>query len=364
MKEAKFSKNLLKRNKSVGINHGTSYYDKSAIVKGLMSEKKSYKKDLYKGMDLLIAGQIDKEQFIKFQKETIGKHFTSSFALGKRFNQNTEIKITDDERRFIVYQTTQEMNYMSKFADDIVSSSGKMNYKRRMNMYADGLDPMFRLGDIAYLPENIEIEWVLGITDKHCIDCLSFAKGSPYLKKTLPGIPRSGNSRCLSNCACKIIYHTPHVNTKYTNFILDNYTSRRKNVPTLAQFNAIDSMRSNYYRTRLKYELTKLDTYLDQAKVIKNELNEFIVLGEIAVVTSLYIAKPIAELKKFKNNENYDVVSEISSVRHNDIVSTFIGDTQVYGKVKAKYGTTLVIDTLFQKGIKIDVIDDIIFKEI
>ncbi|PKP53830.1 MAG: hypothetical protein CVT92_02540 [Bacteroidetes bacterium HGW-Bacteroidetes-1] len=194
--EEKFSKSFLTRNNAVGITHGTSYFDKSSTVKTFMGAKKSYKKELFRNMNALMSGKITEDEFNKLQQKTIKNHFTTAFLLGKRFNQNTETTLNDKERRMIVFQTTKEMDFMKRFAVDIQNRTGKMDYKRRMNMYADGLDPMFRFADIAYLPENIEIQWVLGVTDKHCFDCLFFAAKSPYTKKTLPGVPKSCNSRC------------------------------------------------------------------------------------------------------------------------------------------------------------------------
>lgn len=194
--EEKFSKSFLTRNNAVGITHGTSHSDKTNVIKSFASEKKSYKKELFKNMNALINGKITEEEFNTLQQKTIKDHFTSAFLLGKRFNQNTEVSLNDKERRMLVFQTTKEMDFMKRFASDIKNNTGKMDYKRRMDMYAAGLDPMFRFADIAYLPEDIEIQWKLGTTDKHCLDCLFFAANSPYKKKTLPGIPKSCNSRC------------------------------------------------------------------------------------------------------------------------------------------------------------------------
>jgi hypothetical protein len=362
--EEKFSKSFLKRNNAVGITHGTSHLDKSTVVKTFMSEKKGYKKELFSNMNRLMAGKITEDEFNKLQQKTIKTHFTSAFLLGKRFNQNTEITLSDNERRMIVFQTTKEMEFMKRFAKDIINNTGKMNYKRRMDMYAGGLDPMFRFADIAYLPEDIDIQWKLGITDKHCLDCLFFAANSPYKKKTLPGVPKSCNSSCLNNCRCFLIYYNGGVNTGYTNFILDNYTDVRNNVPTLQQYENMNDKMLSYYQTRLRYEVTGISDYMDNAVMIKSELMQFIKDNDLAVTAPLYIADAVQNVKHFNSNKRFEFLENTSNVKAGAFVSTFLGNIQVYGKVKTVIGTKVIVDTLFEKGITLDTLNDVIFKEI
>ena len=315
-------------------------------------------------MNALMSGKITEEDFNKLQQKTIKTHFTSAFLLGKRFNQNTEVALNDKERRMLVFQTTKEMEFMKRFANDIINNSGKMNYKRRMGMYADGLDPMFRFADIAYLPEDIDIQWKLGITDKHCLDCLFFAAGSPYKKKTLPGVPKSGNSQCLNGCKCQLIYYNGGVNTGYTNFILDNYTEARNNVPTFQQYSNINDRMLAYYQTRLRYDVTGVADYMDNATMIKAELMQFIKDNDLAVNVKLNVAEMLHDAKRFKSNKRFEFLENTKNVKAGAFVSTFLGNTQVYGKVKQVTGTKVIIDTLFEKGISLDTLSDVIFKEI
>lgn len=364
IKEEKFSKSFLTRNNAVGITHGTSYYDKSGIVKSFANEKKSYKKELFGNMSKLMSGKISEDDFNKLQQQTIKSHFTSAFLLGKRFNQNTEFKLSDNERRMIVFQTTKEMEFMKRFATDIVNNTGKMNYKRRMDMYAGGLDPMFRFADIAYLPEDIDIQWKLGLTDKHCMDCLFFAAGSPYKKKTLPGVPKSCNSQCLNNCRCMLVYYNGGVNTGYTNFIIDNYTDVRGTVPTFQQYDNMNDKMLNYYQTRLRYEVTGISDYMDNATMIRTELMQFIKDNDLAVNVQLHVADMLHEVKRFKSNKRFEFVENTANIKAGAFVSTFLGNTQVYGKVKQVTGTKVIVDTLFEKGITLDTLSDVIFREI
>lgn len=207
--ETKFSKGVLKRNNSVGTVPNTDINAKNDIIRQFNRDKRTYKRRLNSAMKQLSTGKITKEAYLKLQKENIKTHFTKAFLAGKVFSQSTETELSDSERRFIVHQTTEEMKYMSKFADDIVNKTGRMNYQRRMDMYSAGLDPMFEFGNVAYLPEDVMIEWQLGRTDKHCLDCLSFAYNSPYKKKELPGVPRSGNSRCFVGSVKTVSVLTP-----------------------------------------------------------------------------------------------------------------------------------------------------------
>jgi len=361
--EEKFSKSFLTRNNAVGITHGTSYFDKSSTVKTFMGAKKSYKKELFRNMNALMSGKITEDEFNKLQQKTIKNHFTSAFLLGKQFNQNTETTLNDKERRMIVFQTTKEMDFMKRFASDIQNRTGKMDYKRRMNMYADGLDPMFRFADIAYLPENIEIQWVLGVTDKHCFDCLFFAARSPYTKKTLPGVPKSCNSGCLSNCLCRLVYYNGGVNTNYTNFILDNYTEARNVIPTLEQYTTMNDKLLAYYQTRLRYEVTGIADYMDNATMIKNELTSFIKENDLAVNVKFTVADMLHEARHYNKSTRFDFLENTKDVKAGAFVATFIGNTHVYGKVTSVTGSKVVVDTLFEKGLTLDTLTDVIFKD-
>ena len=363
--ETKFSKGMLKRNLSVGTVQNTDYLVKNDIIRQFNRDKRTYKRRLNKNMKLLSTGKITKEVYLERQKQNIKEHFTKSYLAGKLFSQSTELKLTDTERRFIVKQTTEEMKYMKKFADDILNGTGKMSYKRRMNMYAGGLDPMFEFGNIAYLPEDVMINWVLGRTDKHCLDCLSFAYGSPYKKKELPGVPRSGNSRCLDNCRCSLEYTIKGKPLNpYVSFITKNYNSSRHLIPTEEDVTKILKMTDDFYYTRMTAILTKDKQDMEMAKTLKDTLLGYIVYKDLSVSVPLPLASTIKEFRTFIKNDNFEIVDDYRTLRKGMLVSIFKGGKQIYGTVYDISDDKLVVSTLKNKKEIIDTNVTHIFKEV
>lgn len=191
----KFSKKMLKRNKGADKNIPISTPRKNSIVKKYIDIKYDYEFNMRKNMDQFQQGRLSLDEYLKKQRSEMKSAFESAYSLGKEFGIGKG-QMDDTERRFVVQQTTKEMQFMTGFANDIQNNAGTMPYDRRLKMYSDSLDSMFGFGRLVYLPEETHIIWTLGVTDKHCLDCLSYAARNPYTKKTLPGFPKSGSTRC------------------------------------------------------------------------------------------------------------------------------------------------------------------------
>jgi len=356
---------MLKRNKGVGVSNTVSYTVRNDIIKQFNLDKRTYSRGLNKNMRSLLKNNITKAEYLELQKGLISSHFTKSFMAGKTFSQSTELKLSDDERRFIAYQTGQEMKFMTKFADDMVSKSGRMNYQKRMNMYAGGVDPMFEFGNLAYLPEDIVIEWQLGRTDKHCIDCLSFASGSPYKKKDLPALPRSGNSSCLSNCRCSLYYKEPFKQkNNYTNYITQNYTSVRNNIPTESEVLSMIEQQDKYYYSRLSAVLTKNKSDVKSANLIKASLLGYVVARDLSIKVKLPISRNITEFKHFVNSDYFEKVENITELQKGMTVSIFKGGKQSYATVDNVFNDMLVIQTIENSKEIININQTHVFKEV
>jgi len=363
--ENKFSKSLLKRNKGVGVTANTDYINRNNIIKQFNKDKRSYAKSLSMNMKMLMSGKVTRDEYLKLQRNTIRTHFTKSFLAGKQFAQSTEKELTSDEKNFISYQLGQEMKFMNRFADDIINNRGKMDYNRRMSMYAGGVDPMFEFGNLAYLPEEIEIHWRLGATDKHCVDCISIAMKSPYNKKNLPAVPRSGNTRCLNNCCCEISYQERYKKqNNYVSFITKNYTNKRKFIPTETEVEKIIETRDKYYYERLNAVFTKDKTDLNTAKIVKTSLFAYITSKELSVRMVLPVSKHISEFKHFMKSDLFQKITDISELKIGDTVSMFYGGKQVYGKVFNISNDVLIVSTLDNKREVVDISKTHIFKEI
>jgi hypothetical protein len=109
--------------------------------------------------------------------------------------------IWEEDKSWLRGAEAEEFGYLGKFVDDIKKKELVMDDEKRLLMYVKTLDGVYHHGQVDGSPEFVKIYWVLR-ESVHCEDCIRFAAGSPYTKKTLPAVPRDGNSRCLSNCMC------------------------------------------------------------------------------------------------------------------------------------------------------------------
>lgn len=363
----KFSKKMLKRNKGADIHIPTTAVRKNGLVSSYITTKKRYEKNMKKNMLLFQTGKLSKDEYLKLQKVEIQKAFTAAYSLGKNFGVGKSV-LDDTERRFIVQQVTKEMGFMENFANDISNNAGKMPYDRRLGMYVDSLDSMFGFGRLVYLPEEVHIIWTLGITDKHCLDCLTFAAKNPYTKKTLPGFPKSGNSRCLANCLCSLtyIYNKQEISSDYDRFILDRKfaVTGNKKIPSEYDYKHLMGLRDEYYYNRYMFELTKdnkyQQAYLDSLK----EFTDYKRKNQVYFPVYFKVKENLNELKAFNTNTKFSFTSDYNTLRAGNFVSFFQGNKQMYGRIVSMYGTQARIKTL--EGIEYLVTSSthVLFKEV
>lgn len=356
----KFSKGLLKRNKGVGVTPNTSSTSKSDILKDFVKTRNSYKRELTKNLNALVSGKLNKDEYLAKQRDAIKNSYQNSFLLGKRFSQIDELSLSSDEIKSIGYQVGQEMTFMSKFADDVMNNGGRMNYSRRMQMYVDGLLPLFMFGRLAYLPEDIEIQWLLGDTDKHCIDCLSFASNSPYNKKNLPTIPKAGGSRCLSNCRCSLNYIG--IPDSYdVSFVMENYRDNGGEPPDESAINTLKGMTASFYFYRGLATIDKDSDFMTNASNIKREYKEYIKDRGYSLKTDLPVGRFIKELSIFNKNNSFVRVID-TNVESGSIVSIHYSGKQLYGVVKRIQGNNLIIKNISGTEESYSLSNSIIFK--
>lgn len=142
-------------------------------------------------------------------KKALEVNFLKAYAIGRTSSGEDFIKnfkITKQELDFVKKAAKQELGFAEKFLKQTIDS-GNVN-SVRVGMYGRSLEAMFTNGWLSSIPEDSIIYWKLGHAE-HCIDCLALAAESPYQMsgknfKKLPVVPRSGGSRCLSNCKCDL----------------------------------------------------------------------------------------------------------------------------------------------------------------
>jgi hypothetical protein len=135
------------------------------------------------------------------------------------------VPLTTEDRNWIASALREEFRFLDKFVDDIVAKAGTMPYPRRAAMYADSLDNMFHSGRMHGLPESSTLfYWITSKRDTVCLSCKFLEGASPFTKDKLPTMPRSGITRCLSNCHCRVI--TKHAPSSQIRTVRKNLLSR------------------------------------------------------------------------------------------------------------------------------------------
>ena len=154
-----------------------------------------------------ILGSFQKEEITAATLETMWRSeikgaWEKAYLFGVRSVGNP-FGIWEEDKSWLKGAEAEEYGYLGKFVDDIEANALTMGIEDRLGMYSETLDGVFNHGKIDGSPEFVEITWLLREA-KHCDDCIRFAAGSPYTKKTLPAVPRDGTSKCLSYCRCEL----------------------------------------------------------------------------------------------------------------------------------------------------------------
>jgi len=159
----------------------------------------------------LAAGKIGLDEWHGILLETLAEAHAQAGYLG-RLRAGDRAAFDDDDTRFGRLVAQEEMPFLDGFRDDL--AAGRYGtpelvpgldlnaIQRRAAMYVTRLSGT--ANEALALVADEEIEWLLGETEATCIDCMRLATGSPYQVGTLPTYPRSGGTRCLSNCMCEI----------------------------------------------------------------------------------------------------------------------------------------------------------------
>lgn len=148
---------------------------------------------------------ITKQQFRMRLKEAIRTHYESAFSLGLRFG-GTTFGIDQEDLVWLKGASKEEFGFLENFITAIERGTGKLDPVDRMRMYVDSLDGIFNAGSVEAQDDRSEIRWVLSPFADHCRDCVELASGGPYTRDTLPTTPRAGDTQCISNCKCRLVF--------------------------------------------------------------------------------------------------------------------------------------------------------------
>lgn len=150
------------------------------------------------------AGEIDLGQLEWGLKKEFAMAYQDAYVLGQRSVGYTGDLMAED-KSFLRSFRKSENKFLRNFMQAIAADKLVMDRYERLKMYVDTIQTVFEHARVEAAPPWVKIYWVPTRGAKHCEDCLTLALNSPYTKKTLPTTPRAGDTKCLSNCKCKLM---------------------------------------------------------------------------------------------------------------------------------------------------------------
>lgn len=164
------------------------------------------------------SGEDDAKQFRKKMHATMKVAWREVFLAGVRASgiQGTGsgglpgkplVSLTDpNDEKWIKGAMAHEMRFLNGMVDAIVEETYVMPLPRRVRMYMDALESFYDSARVMGLPTLVKIHWIIPKKDgRVCDSCKYLAHHSPYSKKTLPTVPRSGLTLCLTNCRDRLL---------------------------------------------------------------------------------------------------------------------------------------------------------------
>jgi len=136
-----------------------------------------------------------------------------------------EANPTRKEKEWLRSATREELQFWQSFLkevkagdvpfkDDLATDQAtvrppqrRYTVEERLAMYLEGLQAVFENGRVSGMPNNLLFYWFgpkpgeKGI----CRGCAYIVERQPFTKDTLPAVPRSGATPCLTNCRHKLV---------------------------------------------------------------------------------------------------------------------------------------------------------------
>jgi len=145
------------------------------------------------------AEDVTKAEFRRRMQEAIRDHYEAAYRVGLRRAGGGppvgSLALEAEDLAWLKGAAKEEGGYARAFIDAVEDGTSRMDPARRMQMYVDTLDGIYRHGQVDAYDETTQIVWALGVAE-HCRTCITFAAGSPYTKATLPATPGDGTSEC------------------------------------------------------------------------------------------------------------------------------------------------------------------------
>ena len=155
---------------------------------------------------MLEGGQLNLGDWQTVMREEIKKEYVRQYLLGRGGLD----KMTQQDWGSVGGMLRETYTYLDRFARDIASgrlSVGQIS--RRSRMYTNSAREAYERARRRVNALAEEMRWVINSLVENCEDCLAFQAMGWRMIADRPysgAIPGSGQTRCLTNCACHIEY--------------------------------------------------------------------------------------------------------------------------------------------------------------
>lgn len=169
--------------------------------------QRSYRRDMDRLVKQYARGGMSATEFGR-RMEAILTVAHSDAALYGRWRAGDLSPREHDDERFGVISVAKEQPFIRGFVDDLQRGhylkDGEIRAKAiraRAQMYVSKMGGTANETFVLASGQNMLFRWRLGAAE-HCEDCLRLADKGGYHPWELRIFPRSGHTKCLTNCRC------------------------------------------------------------------------------------------------------------------------------------------------------------------
>lgn len=160
------------------------------------------------------SGVVPLGSFENKVKKALKQAHEDAYLLGMKSTGFEGDVLPQVDKKWVDSNRYDEHGYLSQFLKDVEEGTGKLDYFKRLNLYADAIKGTYNAARNSYMPTNMLVYWRLeagksprtGKKVQHCATCVALNEMSPFIPENLPIVPRSNHTLCLNGCLCKLIY--------------------------------------------------------------------------------------------------------------------------------------------------------------
>ena len=200
----------------------------SARLQTLMSAAERYQRAADAAKKLVAVGQVGGRRLPAYEitrlqqdaalntqrfqatVETARRELQASYRKSLRdgmASRNVRVRaVSGEDKRWVDKAAAKEASFFDGVVQAVRKGQPAASLAPRIQMYGKAATSAFFAGQVLASGPNQKIHWEVDAAKENCPDCLELEARGPYTRSTLPTTPRAGDTVCLSNCGCSLIY--------------------------------------------------------------------------------------------------------------------------------------------------------------